>query len=359
MSKVEIKVTKTKSPKQKPDFKNNPPAFGRQTTDHMFLMDYITSEERWENPRIEPYAPLEFDLTNSSFHYGQTIFEGMKAYKSPKGDTLIFRPYENAERFNKSAYRMCMPELDKDVFVQAISELVALDSHWIPNEQGTSLYIRPFMIANDSAIGVFMPARFLFAIILCPVGAYLSDGSKTVSMLVEENFVRAAPGGTGFAKCGGNYAGSFRASQEAEKKGYNQVLWLDAIERKYIEEVGAMNIFFVIDDKIVTPKLSDTILDGITRKSVINILEDWSYSVLQTSIAIDELEKEHKKGKVTEVFGAGTAAVITPIGQLNYKNNNMIFNSNKAGEITKRLYQELTGIQAGKKEDKFGWTVKV
>ena len=359
MSKLEIKITKTSLPKQKPDFKNNPPAFGKETTDHMFLMEYITAEQKWVNPRIEKYAPIEFELTTAAFHYGQTVFEGLKAYKSPAGDTLVFRPYENAKRFNKSAYRMCMPEMPEEYFVQAISELVALDSDWIPDEPGTALYIRPFMIASDNAIGLFIPARFLFAVVLCPVGAYISDGSNTVAMLVEEKYVRAAPGGTGFAKCGGNYAGSFRASQEAREKGYDQILWLDAVERKYIEEVGAMNIFFVIDGQIVTPKTGDTILDGITRKSVIEMLKDWGYSVSETKISIEEFEEAHKQGRVSEVFGAGTAAVITPIGKLTYKNNHMIFNGEKAGDISKRLYEELTGLQTGQKEDKFGWTIKL
>lgn len=354
---MNIQIELTKKPKQKPDFSKGMVPFGKIISDHMFLMDYNESD-KWHSPRIVPHGMLHFDPATTSFHYAQSIFEGMKAYKTKDGEALLFRPYENADRFNKSAYRMYMPQIDQELFVTAISKLVDIEKDWIPTLPGTSLYIRPFMMATEATLNLNFPETFMFCVLLSPVGL-LSGSFKPVRILVEEHYVRAAPGGTGFAKCAGNYAGAMRASMEAKDKGYDQVLWLDATTRKNIEEVSAMNVFFIVEGKLVTPAAGDTILDGITRKSVIEIANDWGIKVEERLISIDEIIEAYKSGKVQEAFSAGTAAVITPIGTLAYKSTTMVFNEGETGELTKKIFEEITGIQTGAREDNRNWTYKI
>ena len=354
---MNIEISLTKKPKTKPNFGKDIIPFGKVITDHMFLLDY-NNQDNWHNPRISPHKPLELDPAAAVLHYSQTIFEGMKAYKSPTGEVLLFRPYENARRFNISAHRMFMPKIDEEIFVAGVKSLVEADKDWVPDLPGMSLYIRPFMFCTEATINLNYPETFLFSVLASPAGL-LTGSFTTTRILVEEEYVRAAPGGTGYAKCGGNYAGAMRAMFDAKSRGYDQVLWLDAIERKYIEEVSAMNIFFVIDGVVVTPAISNTILDGVTRKSVIEILKDWDIPVEERKISIQELAEAHKAGKVDEVFSVGTAAVVSPIGEITYSGNAMQFNNNEVGELTQNVYDELTGIQTGLREDTRGWTLKV
>jgi len=353
----EISVIKTNAPKQKPDVTKGLP-FGKIFTDHMFMMEYA-SEKGWYNPRIVPYAPLTLDPATNSLHYGQLIFEGMKAYKTPQGKINLFRPFENANRLNKSAERLCMPEIDPEITVSAISELLKLDSDWIPTQPGTSMYVRPFMMATDCNIYLPPSETYLFMIILSPVGHLYNNELTPMKILVENEYVRAAKGGTGFAKCAGNYAGAAKAAISAREKGYHQVLWLDAVHRKYIEEVSAMNVFFVIDNIVVTPYSPDSILDGITRNSAIAIIKDWGIPIEERPIAIEELAAAYDAGKVSEVFCTGTAAVISPIGEIGWKEKQMEFGSGKIGALTQKLYDEMTGIQTGERPDRFGWVYDV
>lgn len=351
----EIAVTLTTTPKAKPADESKL-GFGQSFTDHMFIMDY-NKEKGWYDPRIVPYGPLSLDPSASVFHYGQEVFEGLKAYKDSNGNVQLFRVDENYKRLNKSNERICMPEIDVDFCINATKKLIDVDKEWIPTSEGTALYIRPFIIGCDPFLGVHPAANYKFIIILSPVGAYYASGLAPVKIYVEPNYVRAVRGGTGEAKTGGNYASSLKAQQEAV--GYSQVLWLDGIERKYIEEVGAMNVFFVIGDEIVTPVLQGSVLPGITRKSSIEILKDWGYKVSERRISIEEVEAAAKSGELKEMFGTGTAAVISPVGELKYKDDIMVIGDNKIGEITMRLYNELTGIQLGKVEDKRGWIFKL
>ena len=293
------------------------------------------------------------------FHYGQEMFEGLKAYKSEDGRTLLFRPDKNWERAKNSNVRLCMPEIPKELFLQALNDLVKLDADWIPTKPGTSLYIRPFMFATERAVGVHPSNAYKFMIILSPVGAYYPEGVNPVKIYVEDEYVRATKGGTGFAKCGGNYAASIAAQVKAEKLGYTQVLWLDGVERKYVEEVGTMNAMFIIDEKIVTAPCDGTVLPGVTRDSVIQLLKSWGYVVEERHLSIDELMEAGRNGRLQEAFGTGTAAVISPIGKLNYKGESITINDFQTGEITQRLYDTLTGIQWGKLEDCFHWTYEV
>ncbi|HEX9062153.1 MAG TPA: branched-chain amino acid aminotransferase, partial [Clostridia bacterium] len=292
-------------------------------------------------------------------HYGQSIFEGLKAYNAECGKILLFRPDKNMERINNTNNRMCIPQVDEKFCVNAIKELVKTDKDWIPSEEGTSLYIRPFIFATDPFLGVHPSHTYKFMVILSPVGAYYPTGINPVSIYVENNYVRSVKGGTGFAKTSGNYAASLKAQDEAEKLGYIQVLWLDGVEHKYIEEVGSMNVFFVIDGEVVTPSLEGSILPGITRDSSIQLLKSWGIKVTERKIEIKELYDAHAAGKLNEAFGTGTAAVISPIGELNWNGKKLLINDGKTGEISKRLYDNITGIQSGKLEDKFGWTQEV
>ena len=353
---MEIKITKTTCPKVKPTDESKL-GFGKIFTDHMFMMDYST-DIGWHDARIVPYGDLHIDPASSVLHYGTEIFEGLKAYRCKDGIRL-FRPIENIKRMNNSAERLCLPELDEDFTLKALKTLVELEKDWVPHSEGTSLYIRPFMIGADPYLGVHAVSKATFIIILSPVGAYYAEGLNPVKIAIEDVDVRAVRGGTGYAKCGGNYAASLRAGVKAEKKGYTQVLWLDGVERKYIEEVGAMNVMFKIDGKIVTPALTGSVLPGITRKSCIELLKSKGYTVEERLVSADELFTAAQNGKLEEAWGTGTAAVISPIGKLYFKEKEYVINNGKIGSLTQKLYDELTAIQWGKTEDKFGWRVKV
>ncbi len=350
-----INVTENKNLKAKPTDETKL-GFGKIFTDYMFVMDY-TNGLGWHDPQIIPYGPLSLDPACTCFHYGQEVFEGMKAYRGKGDDILLFRPRENFERLNVSNERLCIPLIDVDSALQALKQLVNIEKDWIPSSEGTSLYIRPFIIGCEPFLGVHAAANYKFIIILSPVGAYYASGLNPINIFVEQSYVRAIKGGTGFAKAGGNYAASLKAQTEA--KGYSQVLWLDGIEHKYIEEVGAMNVFFVIGDEIVTPSLGGSILPGITRKSAIELLTSQGKTVVERRITIDEVMESAKSGELKEVFGTGTAAVISPVGELTYNNETVTVNNNVIGPIAQKLYDDLTGIQWGKIPDPFGWSVKI
>ncbi len=332
--------------------------FGDIFSDHMFLMDYEAGRG-WFNARIEPYHDLAINPAAMALHYGQEIFEGLKAYCGADHEIYLFRPRENFKRLNHSARRICMPEVDVDLVMEGMKELILLDKDWVPKSQGTSLYIRPTMFATEPHLGV-RPARgYLFFIILGPVGAYYKEGLNPVKIFVEDKYVRAAIGGTGETKTAGNYAASLLAAEEAKKKGFTQVLWLDAAQRKYIEEVGTMNMFFVLDDEVLTAPLNGSILPGITRDSVIRIVKDWGLKMTERSLAIDELIQAAKDGSVQEAFGTGTAAVISPVGQITYKGEDYVVAGGKMGTLSQRLYNEIVGIQYAEKEDPYGWRERI
>jgi len=354
---LNIRYEATTAKKVKPD--QNKLGFGNYFTDHMFMMNY-TEGKGWYDPRIVPYQNICLDPAAMVFHYAQEMFEGLKAYLSPKGEVLLFRPQKNIERMNNTNKRLCIPQLDPDDVLQAIKAVVDYDSDWIPTLEGTSLYIRPFIIATDAHLGVHVAKNYLFCIILSPVGAYYAGGINPVKIYIEREYVRAVKGGTGFAKVGGNYASSLIGQQKAEQLGYAQVLWLDGIERKYVDEVGAMNVFFVIDGEVITPSLeTGSILPGVTRDSCLNLLRHWGYKVSERRISVDEIIEANKNGKLDEAFGTGTAAVISPIGELNNDGELITLNGGKIGPISQKLYDNLTAIQWGKAEDPFGWSVKV
>lgn len=350
-----IKVEYATNRKPKP---NGQLEFGTVFTDHMFVMDY-TEGDGWHDPQIVPYEDLSLNPAAIIFHYGQTVFEGLKAYVSENGDVQLFRPDKNFARLNHSNDRLCIPHIDEELALEALKQLVALEKDWIPTEEGTSLYIRPFIIATEPYLGVAPSKKYKFMIILSPVGAYYKEGINPVKIAVENKYVRAVLGGTGEAKTAGNYAASLMAQEVVSKDGFAQVLWLDGVEKKYIEEVGSMNVFFKINGEIVTPALNGSILPGVTRDSVIQLLKHWDLPVVERKIAMSEIEEASKNGTLEEAFGTGTAAVISPIGQLTYEGKDFIVNEGKTGEIAKKLYDTLTGIQYGKVEDPFNWTVKV
>ncbi|NLP14138.1 MAG: branched-chain amino acid aminotransferase [Clostridium sp.] len=352
----QISIQKTQNPKNKPD--PDKLGFGQHFTDHMFVMDY-TEGKGWHDPRIVPYGPISLEPSAMIFHYGQAVFEGLKAYKSADGKVLLFRPKKNMERINISNDRLCIPPIDVDFAVEACKTLVNLEKDWIPEAEGTSLYIRPFIIATDPFLGVRTSKTFQFIIILSPVGAYYKEGINPVKIYVEPNYVRAVKGGIGFAKTPGNYAASLKAQIDATKIGYTQVLWLDGIEKKYIEEVGTMNVFFRINDEVITPSLEGSILSGITRASSIELLKAAGIKVTERKISIQEIYDAHAAGTLKEAFGTGTAAVISPIGELNWNNNKITINDGKIGEISTKIYDTITGIQSGKLKDTFGWIVEV
>ena len=332
--------------------------FGKTFSDHMFLMNY-DSQKGWHDARIVPHAPIPMDPGAMVFHYAQEIFEGMKAYRTESGVIQFFRPFENIRRMARSGERVSMPAVDEDMFMEALKKLVEVEKEWVPSEEGTSLYIRPFMIATDVGLGVHASDSYLFCILTCPVGSYYPEGINPIKILIEDQDVRAVRGGTGYAKCGGNYAASIRASVKAGQKGYSQVLWLDGVERKYVEEVGAMNIMFKIDGKIYTPELNGSVLPGVTRMSSIELLRSWGYEVIEKLISVDEVVEAAKSGKLEEVWGTGTAAVVTPVGWLTYKDEAFEVQGGKIGEVTQKLYDGLTGIQWGKIEDTHDWIVKI
>lgn len=349
-----MKITLTTNKKQKPDFSNL--GFGKYFTDHMLVMTY--SDGKWNEPEIVPYGEVKLMPCSNGMHYGQGIFEGLKAYKDENGKITMFRPYENMKRMNKSAERLCIPTFDGDKMVECIKELVLLEQDWIPTLPGTALYIRPFIIANDNALGVHAAHNYIFFVILSPVGSYYAHGLEPTKIKIEVDTVRATFGGTGECKCMGNYAASLLAGEKANKAGYDQVLWLDGRERKYVEEVGSMNIFFVIDGVVVTPELDGSILHGITRKSTIELLTKRGYKVEERKVSVDELVEAHKTGRLNEAFGTGTAAVISPVGVLNYAGKDMIINNFEMGAISRYAYDEITGIQCGRLPDEFGWVLK-
>ena len=351
----EIKIERAKVLKQKPDFSNL--GFGKYFTDHMFMMEY-TEGQGWHDARIVPFEYIPIHPASTVLHYGAEIFEGMKAYKVP-GGFQMFRPLENVKRMNDSAERICLPLLDEQFTLKALTELIKLEYDWIPDQPGTSLYIRPFMFGNDESLGVHAVHNATFVIILSPVGNYYAEGLNPVKISIESEDVRAVRGGTGYAKCGGNYAASMRAGQRAAKQGISQVLWLDGVERKYIEEVGAMNVMFKIDGEIVTPMLTGSVLPGITRKSCLQILREWGYKVSERLISVDELISAAQNGKLEEAWGTGTAAVVSPIGHLYYKGVDYVVSNNQIGELTQKLYNELTAIQWAKKEDERDWCYRV
>lgn len=350
---MEIKIQKTTSPKVKPD--PSTLGFGQYFTDHMFIMEY-TKESGWHDARIVPFDKIPLHPASTVLHYGVEIFEGLKAYKTADGAIQLFRPAENARRMINSAERLCLPEVPEEDFLQILDTFVDLERDWTPSAPGTSLYLRPFMFGNDETLGVHAVHNATFMIIASPVGSYYKEGINPVKIMIESEDVRAVRGGTGYAKCGGNYAASNRAGQKAEEKGYSQVLWLDGVERKYIEEVGAMNVMFKIGGEIVTPALTGSILPGVTRKSCIEVLKAAGYDVSERLLSVDELEAAMDNGTLEEAWGCGTAAVISPIGELAYKDKKFQINGGKIGPVTQMLYDTLTGIQWGTKEDTFGWT---
>ncbi|MFA9378470.1 MAG: branched-chain amino acid aminotransferase [Lachnotalea sp.] len=354
---LDIKLEKTKNPKPIPDEKN-PLDFGTIFTDHMFVMDYEI-EKGWINPRITEYAPISLDPSAMVFHYGQEMFEGLKAYKTEDGRILLFRPDKNIERANNTNRRICIPEIPEEDFLQALKAIVSVDKEWIPTNPGTSLYIRPFVIATDPYLGVRPSNTYKFIIILSPVGPYYKEGLNPVKIWIEDEYVRAVKGGIGEAKTGGNYVASLASQVKAHDAGYSQVLWLDGVHRKYIEEVGAMNIFFKINGTVVTPELNGSILPGVTRNSCITLCKKWGLPLEEKRISIDEIYEAAKNGTLEEVWGTGTAAVVSPVGQLRWKDHVMQIQDGGIGKISQKLYDTVTGTQLGEIEDTFNWTVEV
>lgn len=352
----ELRMELTKTPKAKP-VDETKLGFGQYFTDHMMVMNY-TEGKGWHDARIVPYAPFELHPAAMCLHYSQTVFEGLKAYRGTDGQILLFRPEENFRRLNESNRRLCIPELDEAFALESLKKLLEVEKDWVPSAQDASLYVRPFIIATDGVLGVRPAKEYLYFVILSPSGAYYASGLNPVKIYVEKSYVRSVKGGTGMVKTGGNYAASLKAQDEAHAAGYSQVLWLDGVERKYIEEVGAMNVFFVIDDEIVTPEILGSILPGITRKSAIQVLKDWGLKVSERRISIDELYEAYQSGRLKEAFGTGTAAVVSPIGQLKWGDVIMDLSDGKIGELTQRLYDELTGIQWGRLPDTRGWSVE-
>ncbi|MCL2580702.1 MAG: branched-chain amino acid aminotransferase [Oscillospiraceae bacterium] len=354
---MKIDIQKNIQPKAKPT-DHGALGFGKILTDHMLLIDY-TREQGWHDARIVPYGPLSLDPATCCLHYGQLIFEGLKAYKTTDGKTVMFRPDQNVKRLNASAKRMCIPAIDEGDLLGAIARLVKVEEGWIPDSPGTSLYIRPFILGTEQFLGVHPSETYTLCVILSPSGPYYKEGLAPVRIYVEDSYVRAVAGGTGTVKCAGNYAASLASQKESQAKGYSQVLWLDGIERRYIEEVGAMNIFFVIDGQVVTPALTGTILPGVTRKSVLEMLSSWGVPTSERKITIQEIADAHKSGVLDEVFGTGTAAVISPVGELRWGDLSMEIGGGKIGALSQKLYDNLTGIQTGKLADPFGWVYEV
>lgn len=356
MKDYQIEVQLSSNRKEKPAFDKL--SFGTIFTDHMFILNY-TEGTGWHDPRIVPYEPITLDPAAIIFHYGQTVFEGLKAYLTKNEEVLLFRPDQNMKRLNRSNERLCIPQVDEELALAGLQELLKVDRDWIPKVQGTSLYIRPFIFATEPYLGVAPSKTYQFMIILSPVGAYYKDGINPVKIAVEREYVRAVTGGTGNAKTAGNYAGAFKAQEIAGKEGYEQVLWLDGKENKYIEEVGSMNVFFKINGEVITPALNGSILEGITRKSVLELLNHWNIPVVERKISIDEIFRASQEGVLEEAFGTGTAAVISPVGELFWQGEKIVINNGEIGALSKKVYDELTGIQTGTVEDPFGWCVKV
>ena len=354
MEKIKFELMETKEPVIIP--KNL--GFGKYFTEHVFEMDY-TSEKGWHNPIIKKLENLSIHPGSMYLHYGQGIFEGLKAFKTVAGEVVMFRPEKHIQRLNNSARRVCIPEVDNEFILHALTELISIERDWIPADKGESLYIRPFVFGSDAFLGVKPSSGYKLMIILSPVGAYYPEGFKPVKILVQDDYVRAVRKGLGECKTPANYAASLLAGEEARKKGFTQVLWLDGIEQKYIEEVGTMNIFIRFKDEVVTPKLNGSILPGVTRDSVITILKDWGINITERLVSIDEVVSEYKNGNVIGVFGTGTAAIISSVGWLNYKGFEMTFNNGEPGDLDKKLFDELTSIHYGQNEDNHKWLTHV
>lgn len=351
-----VEVVKSEHFKMKPE--DEKLGFGKYFTDHMFVIDYSV-ETGWTHPRITPYEPITLDPAAVIFHYGQTVFEGLKAYRTPDDRILLFRPDQNMKRMNASCDRLSMPQINEEEILDYLKQLISLEKDWVPSSEGTSLYIRPFIIATEPFLGLAPSKQYKLVVILSPVGSYYPQGIQPVDIKVEEHYTRAVRGGTGQAKTAGNYCATFNAQNNASKQGFAQVLWLDAIEKKYIEEVGTSNVFFKVNGEVITPELSGSILPGITRMSVIEMLRSWGVPVTERKISIDEVYEYHQKGTLEEVFCTGTAAVISPVGAFEWCGEKIEINQKQIGEVSKRLYDTLTGIQTGKLVDPFHWTTEV
>ena len=352
----EFPIQRAETLKEKPDPKTL--KFGKVFTDHMFLLNYDAGQG-WHDGRIVPYGDLNLAPSAMVFHYAQEVFEGLKAYRRPDGKVQLFRPMDNVRRLNDSCERLCIPAIPEELALEGIRTLVKVEQDWVPNEPGTSLYIRPFVIATDASLGVHASHSYLFCVICCPVGAYYAEGINPVRIYVENEDVRAVRGGTGYTKCGGNYAASIRAGERAEEQGYAQVLWLDGVERKYIEEVGYMNVMFKVDGTIITPKLTGSVLPGITRRSCLQLLRDWGYPVEERLVTAQELFDAADAGKLDEAWGTGTAAVVSPIGEMGWNERKAEVNGGVIGPVTQKLYDTLTGIQWGTQPDPYGWTMPI
>lgn len=353
---MKITITPTDNSKiSEIDFENL--QFGRVFSDHMAEVYYKDGE--WQSAEIKPYGPISFEPSMMALHYGQAVFEGMKAYFSGETTINLFRPFDHARRFNNSAKRLCMPQIDENMFVELLEELLKLDYAWVPKQQGQALYIRPVMFASEEYLAAKVSAEYKLFIITSPVGAYYSEGFNPVKLTTTPEYVRAVKGGTGEAKAAGNYGGSFLPAKKAQEDGFTQVLWLDATDHMYVEEVGTMNIFFLIDGTLVTPKLGGTVLPGITRRSVIALAKEWDIPVEERRISIDELFEAYKNNQLEEVFGAGTAAVISPVGLIHHAGESIILDQEKIGPFAKKMFDNITGIQYGKKEDQHGWVHSV
>src|SRR6266481_1242679 len=351
-----IRINRSTTRKPKP--KDSDLGFGQIFTDHMFLADF-QEEKGWYDPRVEPYGPLSLDPATAVLHYAQAIFDGLKAFRGVDGKIRLFRPRKHVERMNNSARRLCIPPIDPDLALQSLIRLVDVDRDWVPSTVGTSLYIRPTVIANEPFLGVRPAKSYIYFVILSPVGAYYPEGMAPVKILVVDQYVRAVEGGVGGAKTPANYAASLMASEVAKHGGFTQVLWLDGVHRKYLDEVGTMNIMVKIAGEVITPPLGGTILPGVTRDSVLTLLRDWGAKVSERQLSIDEVVAAHKAGTLDEVFGTGTAAVISPVGELCYKDHHMVIGGGKIGPTTQKLYDSIVGIQYGTAPDPHGWTGEV
>jgi branched-chain amino acid aminotransferase len=351
-----IRVTQATTRKPKP--KDSELTFGTVFTDHMFVADF-QEEKGWYDPRIEPYAPIPLDPAAAVLHYAQAIFDGLKAFRGRDGKVRLFRPQKHVERLSHSARRLCIPPLDPELALRSLTELVALERDWVPSTVGTSLYIRPTVIANEPFLGVRPSKTYLYYVILSPVGAYYPEGMNPVKILVVDKYVRAVEGGVGGAKTGVNYAASLYAAEEAKHAGFTQVLWLDGVHRKYIDEVGTMNIMLRIGDEVITPPLTGTILPGVTRDSALTLMREWGLRVSERPISIDDVVAAADRGTLKEVWGTGTAAVISPVGELSYQGKRIVVNGGRIGELTQRLYDAIVGIQYATVPDPRGWTVEV
>ena len=351
-----IRITRAASRKRKP--KDSELTFGTVFTDHMFLMDFH-EEKGWYDPRVEPYGPFSLDPATAVLHYAQALFEGLKAFRGADGRIRLFRPQKHAERLNVTARRLCIPTIEPELILRSWTTLVDVDRDWVPSSVGTSLYIRPTIIASEPFLGVRPAKRYVYYVILSPVGAYYPEGINPVKIKVIDDYVRACPGGLGEAKTGGNYAASLLAAEEAKHEGFTQVLWLDCVHRKYLEEVGTMNLMLRLGDEVITPPLAGTILAGVTRDSALTLLRDWGVRVSERPVSIDEVAAAARAGTLQEVWGTGTAAVISPVGELAYRGERIVIHDGKIGELTKRLYDAIVGVQYATAPDTHGWTVEV